>query len=73
MADPVNEETARNRWLVMNLLRLGGAGIVLIGMLIANRTFDAPEEAGYALLVIGLVSVFLVPQILARKWRSPDR
>jgi len=73
MADPVSDETARNRWLVINLLRVGGVVMVVFGLLIANATIELPAVAGYVLIALGLLDTFLVPQFLARKWRSLDR
>ena len=34
MADPVSEETARNRWAVIQAVRLSGVAMVLVGILI---------------------------------------
>lgn len=71
MADPVSDETARNRWMVINALRLGGAAMVLVGMLGLREVIAMPAIAGYIIIGVGLVDVFVVPQLLARKWRSP--
>ncbi|BBC74200.1 conserved hypothetical protein [Altererythrobacter sp. B11] len=71
MADPVSEKIARNRWLVISLLRMAGVAVVVIGLLVVSGTIPLPPAAGYVLLAIGLLDTFLVPQLLARKWRSP--
>jgi len=59
------------RFATINLLRLSGVAFVIFGLLIVNGCFDVAPAAGYVLLVVGLLDVFLVPQVLARKWRSP--
>ena len=71
MEPPVSEDVARGRFLVINVLRLGGVAMVIVGILIAERMFDLPIVAGYILIGAGVIDIFLVPQMLARKWRSP--
>jgi NCAIR mutase (PurE)-related protein len=73
MADPVSDETARNRWLVIVFARLAGVAMVVVGLLGTQGVVAMPMAAAYALLAVGLADVFLVPTLLARKWRSPDR
>jgi hypothetical protein len=49
---------------------------VLLGILLARDVIDLAGEAnhlvGYVLIVAGLADGFLVPQFLARKWRTPQ-
>jgi hypothetical protein len=71
MEPPVSEDVARGRFLVINVLRLGGVAMVIVGILVVERMFDLPDVAGYVLIGAGLIDIFLVPQMLARKWRSP--
>lgn len=71
MDDRSGEEQARNRWLVIQVARIGGVVMVVIGLLIADGAIPGPQWAGYGMLVAGLLDVFLVPTMLARKWRSP--
>ena len=62
---------ARNRFLVINLLRLGGAAMVLIGLLMTADRIGGGAVLGYVLLVLGLLDMFAVPQVLSRRWRTP--
>jgi len=71
MVDSVSDETARNRWAVIQAMRIAGVVMVLVGILIARQVIAAPALAGYALIVVGLLDVFMVPMVLARKWRTP--
>lgn len=71
MVDPVNDETARNRWLVINAARIAGVAMVVIGLLGTQGVVGMPEWAAYLLLAVGLADVFLMPTFLARRWRSP--
>ncbi len=69
--DPFNDDVARNRWLILGLTRLAGVGMVITGLLVTQGAILWPIELGYALVLIGIVDVFVVPQVLARRWRSP--
>lgn len=73
MADPASPQTARNRWAVIQAMRTLGFAVVLVGILIVRQAIEAPAIAGYVLIVIGLLDGFLMPQLLARKWRTPPQ
>ena len=64
---------ARNRWMVIQAARVGGVVMAVLGLLALRQRIALPEAAGYLLLAIGLADVFLVPQVLARKWRTPPQ
>jgi hypothetical protein len=63
------------RWGAIQLARWVGAAAVLLGILIAARRIEAlralPAWFGYLLVVGGLVALFAVPLLLARRWRTP--
>jgi len=65
-------DPARKRFLVIQLTRIGGVLLVIAALLALNGVFALPALAGYALLAAGMVDIFIVPQILARKWRTPN-
>ena len=71
MHEPVSEDVARARWMTINALRIAGVAMVIAGMLAVRGVIEFPAVAGYALIAVGLLDVFLVPRALARKWRSP--
>ncbi|MEO6040316.1 MAG: hypothetical protein ABIP41_00255 [Croceibacterium sp.] len=68
MAD---EDQARGRFMMIQMVRITGVAMVLVGMLILRGRIHADHIAGYVLLAAGLVDVFLVPFVLARRWRTP--
>ena len=71
---PVSEATWRNRFILINLTRIGGTIIVLVGLVIWNSDWIRPGgwmELGLALALIGLFISFWAPLALARKWRTP--
>ena len=70
MAEP---DPAVSRFYIIQLLRLGGAILVVAAILILTDTIDAPDIVGYALLAVGLADFFLMPMFLARKWSSREK
>lgn len=74
MTDPQDETLWRNRFIAINLVRIGGTVVVLIGLYVSMT--DAVQEggaavAGLAVSLIGLAISFVGPKWLARKWRTP--
>jgi ABC-type multidrug transport system permease subunit len=61
------------RFAVINMTRISGVGCVILGLLMANgRMFpDWPTWIAYVLIANGLVDVFVLPVLMARKWRTP--
>lgn len=65
-------DPARTRFLILSLLRLGGAVLVMFGLAIAaGRLATVPPAAGIVMVVIGALDFALVPLLLARRWRTP--
>ena len=60
----------RTRFFLLHLARLAGVALVVSGLLVLEGQIALPRAAGWALLVAGIVDVFVVPQLLARKWQS---
>ena len=62
---------AQYRFLVINLCRIGGAIMLVIGLaVIALQAFGLPIAAGYVLFLIGMFSFLLGPVFVAKKWKS---
>ena len=71
---PVDEDTWRSRFITINLVRIGGTIVVLIGLLIWQSDWlrqGGWVELGLPLALIGLLVTFGGPLLLARKWRTP--
>ncbi|WP_414901606.1 hypothetical protein ACMT1E_00845 [Sphingomonas flavalba] len=65
---------ARTRYFALSLVRLSGAVLVLIGIVVTSgRVESLPAVAGYALIGAGLLDMVLFPRLLARRWRTPPR
>jgi len=69
------DEQARNRWMAIQVMRIMGVALVVLGILMTQGAVDIAgevnREVGYGFVVVGLLDGFLVPTFLARKWRSP--
>ena len=68
-----NEDQARNRWMLIQVVRISGVVMAIVGLLTIEGIVPLPEVAGYVLLALGLVEVFFMPTLLARKWSSRER
>lgn len=68
-------DPAMGRFMVIQGVRLMGALVALAGIAVLTHRFamfdGMPEAVGYVLLVIGIADFLVIPQVLARKWRSP--
>lgn len=67
----MNDDPARARFLVIQMLRISGVALVVLGIAIIRHKIDLPEVAGYAIIVAGLVDALLAPPLLARAWKTP--
>ena len=69
--DPAPKDPAKARFLAIGLIRFSGALLVLVGLLITERRIDLPWALGVVLTLVGFFDVFVMPKVLARRWRSP--
>ncbi len=66
------EMRAQYRFLVLNIVRISGAIMLVIGLaVIAREAFGLPKAAGYVLFFVGLADFMFVPLLLAKRWKSP--
>ncbi len=65
-------DPAAARFWLMQLLRLSGAVLVMIGAAIMAEAIDLPFAIGLLLVLLGLAEFFVVPRLLARRWRTPE-
>ena len=66
------DNLARNRFIILNIVRISGAIFVLLALAVISRGFlGLPREAGYVLLVLGIAEFIIAPLMLAKAWRSP--
>ena len=74
-ATPVSDDVARGRWMTIQASRFAGFALVVLGILLVRDVVDIAGETnhliGYVFIAVGLADGFIVPQVLARKWRTP--
>lgn len=71
MDDRTSDETTRNRWLAIQVARFAGIALILIGVLMHEGRFGGEKAVAYLLIGVGMIDVFVMPRLLARRWRSP--
>lgn len=67
-----DENLARTRFMMLNAVRLIGLVLVLFGIAIYMGKVDLPEPVAYVLVALGFFEFFFMPNIVSRKWRTPD-
>lgn len=67
-----NQKLARQRFVLINLTRLGGLALVMFGLAITQGVIDLPRESGMAIAVIGMLEFYFVPWLLSKRWRSEE-
>lgn len=70
MGEP--KDPAKARFFALVLIRWTGVGLVLLGLLINAGKIAAPGILGVVLVVFGLFDAFVMPVILARRWKTKD-
>jgi len=65
------EDPARKRFLTIQAVRTAGVVMILLGMLVLRGKIGWHPAIGWVLLINGMADVFVVPLLLARRWRSP--
>ena len=72
---PVEESTWRNRFILLNLVRIGGTIMVLLSLALWQTDFfvRGGTIVGFPLALIGLVISFWGPKWLARRWTGAGR
>ena len=65
-------DPAAARFFALQAIRLSGVVMAVIGALILGKVVDLPQAVGYVLLVLGGLDFFVVPTLLAKKWKSPE-
>lgn len=70
----MNEELAKKRFMILNLVRFSALAFIFAGAAnIAGKLLpELMPVLGYVLLVIGATDFFLAPVLLKRLWRTPE-
>jgi hypothetical protein len=63
----------RNRFIVMNLVRIGATLVALFGLVLwqSDRIVAGGSILGFPIALAGLLASFFAPQYYARRHRTP--
>ncbi len=65
-------DPAAARFWTLQFIRLSGMLTAILGALIIAKVIFLPEPLGPILLVLGAAEFFVLPIVLARKWKSAE-
>lgn len=73
MSDPNDEAMWRNRFIMMNLIRIGATIVVLLALLLwqSNVFVEGGTIIGLPIALAALVVSFFGPKWIAGRWRTP--
>ena len=60
-----DHDPAKARFLTIQAVRLSGVATAVLGGIL-----PLPEIAGYILVALGVAEIFILPIVLAKRWRS---
>ncbi len=63
------ETLAAKRYFLLNAVRIGSLGAVILGIAAARNIVDLPYWLGVILAFAGLVTFYFGPRFLARRWK----
>ncbi|PKP93638.1 MAG: hypothetical protein CVT75_05830 [Alphaproteobacteria bacterium HGW-Alphaproteobacteria-14] len=68
------EAQAQRRYIIMNVARVGGIALLLLGVAITRDVLPVklPWTLGAGLAVLGLLEFFFLPPIIAKRWKAGD-
>jgi hypothetical protein len=71
----IDESTWRNRFIIVNVVRIGATVLVLLSLALWQTDFFVRGGTwlGFPLVVAGLVASFWGPKWLARRWAGDRR
>ncbi|HEV2818317.1 MAG TPA: hypothetical protein VGW40_13985 [Allosphingosinicella sp.] len=73
MTPEQNEAQWRNRFILINLTRIGATIVCLLGLLLwqSDVFVEGGSILGFPIAIVGLVASFFAPKYLAHQWRTP--
>ncbi|HOA48564.1 MAG: hypothetical protein RL702_391 [Pseudomonadota bacterium] len=63
-------DAALMRYQVLSLIRLMAAAQVVLGVVVIGGKLGLPYIVGAALVLTGVLEFFLIPRLLAKRWKS---
>ncbi len=67
-ADP-----AKTRFVAITLMRFSGAALIMLGLGVQMGKVDLPMVTGPIFAFVGMFDMFVMPFILAKRWKTPTK
>lgn len=72
MTQQDQDNLARQRFIILTVLRASGVALMLLGMgIIGSRLVEPSDVIGSIIFAVGFLNSLIVPRLLIRKWRTP--
>ena len=68
--DAQGHDPAKARFFAMQGVRLIGIVLAVAGAFIIANRLPLPDILGYLFIALGATNIFIMPLILAKRWRS---
>ena len=67
----VSEATWRKRFILVNLVTIGGTILALFGIVLWQTDYvvEGGSVVGFGLAMVGLVISFFAPRVMATRWK----
>lgn len=67
-----DRDPAAARFWMIQLHRLAGMVLVVLGAMVVAGRLDWPTALGPVLMIVGMIDFFLVPLLLSRFWKTRE-
>lgn len=67
-----DESRAKQRFMLLNLVRLAGIALVLVAIAFSQMVSNVPAALNIVLGLTGMGIFFFMPRRLASQWKSDD-
>ena len=72
MTQQDQDSLARQRFIILTVLRASGVALMLLGMgIIGSRLVEPSDLIGSIVFAIGFLDSLILPRVLIRRWRTP--
>ena len=72
MTQQDQDNLARQRFIILTVLRASGVALMLLGMgIIGSRLVQPSDLIGSIVFAVGFLDSLILPRLLIRRWRTP--
>lgn len=67
-----SEITARQRYLLLNIVRICGIALAIAGIAATRDVLPLPFPFAVVLTLIGVLAFFFAPPVMVKRWKKQD-